>query len=397
MSMPRAVRHINETRALAALLKRGPMSRADLARYLGITRATASSIISTLTRAGYVEDEPEPDVERRKRTGRPSTLVSLRPEHAIFLGADIAVDRVSFAAIDMRSNIIVLEKSDFDCTKEGYISVSRFVSSGIMRIVSRLSSPQAVKGLCITVPGLVDFGGTVIRAPLLGWKDIPLKKAIQRLLPGINVTTLENDANAFAVENIQSGNRSDKLDAVYVFIDAGVGGCIISNGNILRGHDGYAGEIGHIIVGEEGFSPQRSIKGSLESFISRPALLSRHRFYGGNARSMDEFISLLKDNETAARSALSDWAYFLGRGLATLISILNPERIIFGGDVASVLSFAEADVQASIRQHLLESAHKTIIEISSIGTEAPAIGAALMQHREFFSLDNEILFGASPD
>jgi predicted NBD/HSP70 family sugar kinase len=398
MSMPRAVRHINEARALSALLKRGPMSRADLARDLGVTRATASSIVGSLMGSGYVADGPVQDeADRQRRTGRPSTLVSLRPGHAVFLGAGIAVDHVAFAAIDLGASPIFSTSVPFDCAGNDYGAVARFVAETVLDLATAaIGDMRSVQGLGVAVPGPVDFHGNVMRAPLLGWRNVPLMRAVPDHLPGIPVAHLDNDANAFAIADVNRNGRPEKLDAIYLFIEDGVGGCIMHDGAILRGSHGCGGELGHIIVGETGYMPAPTIEGSLESFVARPALLARHGWYGGKAASIPALLEALGNGEPAARRAVDDWAHFLGRGLSTLVSAIDPEIVIIGGEVASVFPFARDVVEGSMRKHLLEDSQSVAIELTPMGVEASAYGVALIQHKQFFALDREVVFGASP-
>jgi predicted NBD/HSP70 family sugar kinase len=396
MSMPRTVRHINETRALTALLKRGPMSRADLARDLGITRATASSIVQSLSDTGFIYDDPIKPNACNRRTGRPSTLVRLRSDHAIFLGASVGVKHVSFATVDMTGEAISSSDIELDVATLELSALSEIIATNVRRLARSVQNAAAIQGLSLAVPGPVNRDGVVMRAPLLGWTGVPLKRLVQEALPEIPVTNVDNDANAFAIAEMHREGRQDNLDAVYLFVEDGVGGCVVHRGSILLGHDGFAGELGHIIVGEIGFDPRPTIRGSLESFVARSALLARHRSYGGSGDTLRAFIELLGAGETAARLALDDWAIYLGRGLATLVSVFNPERIILGGAVTAVFPFARQAVERNIRENLLHGAPDAPIERAELGSGAPAYGAALIQHKQFFALDEEILFGVSP-
>ncbi len=396
MSMPRAFRHINEARALSALLKRGPMSRADLARDLSVTRATASSIVGSLMESGYLAEEAGSDTERQRRTGRPSTLVSLRSQHAIFLGVGIALDRIAFAAIDLGANLVFDTTLPFNCAGSDYRAVAAFVARTIRDISASVANdPGSIQGLNVAVPGLADFHGSVMRAPLLGWRNVPLKQAIEDHLQGLSVANLDNDANAFAIADMHRNQRPEDLDAVYLFIEDGVGGCVMHDGAILRGHNGYGGELGHIIVGEIGFAPNPTIRGSLESFIARPALLARHRSYGGDAETISDLVEALRDGDVAARLAVKDWSVFLGRGLSTLVSALDPSMVVIGGEVSSIFPFARDLVVESLRQHLLAESQDVSIELSPMGVEASAYGAALIQHKQYFAIDSDMLFRAS--
>ena len=181
------------------------------------------------------------------------------------------------------------------------------------------------------------------------------------------------------------GKRPDLREAIYVFIDAGIGGCLVSNGEILRGHAGCAGEIGHIIVGENGYFSPTKVSGTLESYVARQAVLSHYRKMGGTANSISMFISDLDAGKDDAKKVLADWSYHLGRGVATLTSILNPERVVFGGSVARLFGYAEDSVVENLRAHLMPYSFEPILERSKSGMESPAIGAARMLHRDFFA------------
>ena len=388
MSKPKAVRQINEIRTLEALLKKGPMSRADLARELSITRATASSLVSSLEEAGFLEEQSDPVEEKPNRTGRPSILISLKPDHAIFLGSYITVGRIILAAIDLSAMVFEIDILDYDPAEFAEPNqIASLMSERIEAFVGGLPYPQNVKGLKIAVPGLVDLDSTIVRAPMLGWRNVSFKELMQTQLPNIEICGLDNDANAFAFEELYLGKRSQLREAIYVFIDAGVGGCLVSDGEILRGFDGYAGEIGHIIVGDEGYFSPTDVKGTLESYIARKGILARFQSLGGEARSISDFIERYEAGDAAARQTLADWSFYLGRGIATMTSMLNPERIILGGAVARLHKFADQQVIDSVRAHLMPNSREPIIERSKIGAEAPAIGAARMLHRDFFAFD----------
>ncbi|ADZ93159.1 ROK family transcriptional regulator [Marinomonas mediterranea] len=395
MVMPRAVRHINETRALEALLDLGAMSRADLARELGVTRSTASSIVASLMASGLVIDEASPPDSNPIRTGRPSKRVELHPKHAIFLGADIGVGRITIAAIDLASNVVALETVNYDLADTSPSVVTTLLAKEVSSLVLKLGLREAIKGLSISVPGVVDLKGRVIRAPLLEWKNVPILDLLKTSLPDITIARVDHDANAFAVADLNSRKDSPVSEAVYIFADAGVGGCVVSGGNILRGFNGYGGEIGHIVVGERGYFHPTPVDGSFESFVSRDAILARYRELGGKAESISEFLKSLTDKDPIALQVINDWSHYLGRGIATLTSILNPEKIYIGGGLGPLLNLAHSQVIESMRKHLLPDSYEPQIELSELGIEAPAIGAAMMLHREFFEFDTKMLFGTS--
>jgi predicted NBD/HSP70 family sugar kinase len=395
MSMPHAVRHINKIRALEALFRMTQLSRSDIARELGLTRSTASSIVSDLVHEGIVTEDEDDSVDRGARTGRPGVSVRLKPNYAVFLGADIGVGRLTVVALDLTATVIAQATRSFDLGQADPDTVVDELALLIQTVMGKLPTRGTVRGLNLTVPGLLDHHGKILRAPILRWSDVPIVEMLRSRLPDLTAIEAENDANAFAMAELYRAGTSAPSNAIYIFLDAGVGGAIVSHGQLLRGHDGFAGEIGHIFVGEQSFVPMSILPGSLESFVGREAVLARCRFHGGVAQTIEEFVATLIAKSPAATSTVADWSLYLGRGLATLTSAFDPAKIVLGGPIAALFPFGEQDVLASMRNHLLPSQPSPSIERSPIGAEGPAIGAAAILHRRMLSFDENIVFNGA--
>lgn len=393
MSMPRAVRHINEIRALEALLRRGGMSRADLARQLGLTRSTASSIVNTLTTEGLVIEDEEQDA-RDNRAGRPGTLVRLRGEHGLFIGVELGVGRLSVVALDFAASVVAERHETFAAAETEPERLAARVADQVDGLCKALGGYDRLHGICVAVPGAVDREGRVMRAPLLGWRDVAILPMIAAHLSKRPLLTAENDANAFAMAEVYRQPARPGPMELYVFLDAGLGGAILAGGETLRGHGGYAGEFGHVLVGQEGFVDMATLPGSLETFVGREAVLARHRFHGGGARDIAEFLELLEMGEAAARATLADWAHYLGLGLAALANILDPGRIVLGGPVAALYGHCREPVAVAMARHVLIGQPLPEIVLSELGHGGPAIGAACLLHKRLLSVDQEIVFGA---
>lgn len=395
MSMPRAVRHINEVRILASLYRNGTTTRADLARELGLMRSTVGNLVVGLIEQGLVSETEVSGSTPGGRTGRPGQLVQLNATHAAFIGADIGVGHMSVVAVDLlgrpvRSRTVAFEPTfgDVDKAIDGLASLVR-------ALMKQLPAEQQVQGICVTVPGLVDREGVVLRAPVLGWNAVPVQQLLAARLKWSGVLTSENDANAFAAAELYGRSPQDSADALFVYLDAGVGGGLASQGKLLRGHRGYAGEIGHIHLGEHGFDPDTAVQGSFESYVARDAVLARYQHHGGADDGLQGFLAALSAQAPAALRTISEWAWWLGRGLASLISVLDPGRIVLGGPVAALYAHAEREVLESIKKHLVLPFTLPAIEASTLGTEACALGGAMMLHHAHLSIDERIVYGSA--
>ena len=394
--MPQSVRHINEIRVLRALFEQEGMSRADLARQLGLTRSTIGNIVNNLVASGSIlEKVIAEDAEGSARIGRPSQGLELNREHACFIGADIGAERLNVAALDLMGKDIgsLSEAYDFRSLTPEEVIVR--VCDLIKGLTSRLDIPSRLRGLCVTLPGLVDRQGTLIRAPAIGWRNVPVKDLIHRHSTFDGRILIENDANAFAAGELFRGRLPEKGNTLFALLETGVGGAIVSDGYLLRGNRGYAGEIGHIFIGDTGYSNISSMPGTLESFVGLRGLLARDRIHGGQAETLGDFIEAVKAGHPAALKAKADWSHWLGRGLAALVSILDPESIVIGGSLVALIPFAEKEIVQAIVTHLLPGHPHPLIRTSERGADGPAIGGAVILLRDFLAIDEQVVFAGT--
>lgn len=394
MSMPRAVRHINEIRALEVILRQGKVSRANIARQLGLTRSTASSIVAGLADEGLViEDSLHED--KGAGTGRPGTFVRLNPKHGVFLGADIGVGRITIVALDFAGTIVTRRHFHFKPFKKDSDKIFGQLATCVNKVLRELEADYIPRGLCVIVPGVIDKSGVVLRAPFLGWRNAPILDRLAALLPAIPVIVAENDANAFAMADGYASHNPHNDTDVYLFLDAGIGGAVVASGQLLRGHDGYAGEFGHIILGEQGFVRLATPAGSFESFVGLEAVLARFGHYGGTAEDLEAFMTAARLRQKAAMKTIEDWSFYLGRALAMLCSVFNPSKIVLGGPLGQLFDLCSDEVTGFLRGNLLDDHPVPPVILSGLGLEGPALGGASMLHRQMFSVDENLVFRAN--
>ncbi|MDY0747297.1 ROK family transcriptional regulator [Paucibacter sp. R3-3] len=392
--MPRAVRHINEVRVIDALYRQGTSTRADLARDLGLMRSTVGNLIAGLVEQGIVLEREVSGSTPGGRAGRPGQHVQLNPGHSAIFGADIGIGHLSVVAVDLGGRLIESKTVEFEGLQSDVEQTVRKLADMVRRAVKRLPAGQTPRGLCVAAPGLIDRDRQVLmRAPMLNWHDLPVGRLLRDALKWDDEVTLENDANAFAAAEVYGRRWGSVDEALFVYVDAGVGGGLVSQGKLQRGHNGYAGEIGHIHLGEQGFDPKTALEGSFESYVGRSAVLARYRHHGGKAWTLAEVVTALEAGQGAARKVAEEWAWWFGRGMASLISVLNPGRVVLGGAVAQIYRHVEAEVVASIRKHSVTPYPLPPLEMSTLGDDACAIGAAMTLHRSMLDFDKRLVFG----
>ncbi len=383
MTMPSTVRQMNEARVFKRLLAGGPMTRADLARDLSLTRSTIGNLVSSLITQSHVIEIEDPATEAEARRGRPGTYVSPNPDFGLFLGLDISALHLRLCAVDLLGEVQHVQSVYVDRGAHAPAEMVARAGEMLDRFKTGLPDPSIVRGLNVAVPGVIDLHGTVLRAPPLGWRGVALRDMLQARLPDIKVNALVNDANAFAFADWQKQGVPGLSNVVYIYLDEGVGGCIICDNRLVVGAEGFAGEIGHIRVGEGGFCNLTGVGGAMENFISRRAVLQRYRDLGGCAAGLTDFLDALTRDSPRARQVLAEWAGYAGIGISILAAILNPQKVILGGRVALLLPHAAAQIEARLAQLLLPDAPRPAVEMSPLGPDATTLGTALMLHAAY--------------
>jgi len=393
--MPRAVRHINEVRILDSLYHKGTSTRADLARELGLMRSTVGNLIAGLIEQGIAFESEVSGSTPGGRAGRPGQLVQLNPAHSAFIGADIGVGQLSVVAVDLLGRPFISRSAAFVPAQRTVDETVTALGAIVRAIMKQLPGEQTVRGICVTVPGFVDREGVALLTPILGWKSVPIQKLLASKLKWSGALAAENDAKAFAAADLYGRSPGAGVDALFVYLDAGVGGGLVSRGQLLRGHSGYAGEVGHIHLGEHGFDPATPLQGSFESYVGRNAVLARFKHHGGSGDQLADFVAALSAQAPAALRTISEWAWWMGRGLASLISVLNPGRIVLGGPVAALYLDAQQEVVESIKRHLAVPSMLPGIEVSDLGPDACAIGGAMILHHRLLAIDERLVYGGA--
>ncbi|RUT31375.1 ROK family transcriptional regulator [Arsenicitalea aurantiaca] len=400
MATPQSVRHLNEIRALNVLFRTEGMSRADLARALGLNRSTTGNIIANLRADALVIERPDmarPDGETR--TGRPGIHIEIDALGAYFIGAEIGVDRLTVLAIDLAAREVARRSIDFSTALETPEAGIARIAGMIGEIIAMLPDPGLIRGLCVALPALLDPEGVVVNGLILGWQDVRLRDGLAERLPVELPIHIENDANAFAIAETYRDAAHQSETVAFMLIENGAGGGIVIGGRLFRGNFGLAGEFGQIAIGGEGFFRGRHKMGHLESYIGKDAIVARYRANGGpQDAGLEQLLEALARRDKIALLTARDWGSRLALGLVQVASVLNPGQIILGGSVAPVFAAVAEEVEAAMRAEFIEGFPMPRILVSSLGQEGPALGAALLLHQRMLSVDESLIYpGAAPE
>jgi glucokinase-like ROK family protein len=382
-----------QAKVLKMLRDEGQLSRVELADRLGVSRTTMASEVARLAELGLAEGAGP----AASRGGRRSTLVDLSSE-VRFVGIAIGATAVSVAVTDGRLTVLGQRYVDMD-VRLG----PEHVLAKSLELTRKVLAEQGVvrpAGVGIGVPGPVDFhGGVPVSPPIMpGWDGYPVRDAMAREL-GCPVL-LDNDVNVMALGEQHSGVAKSARDFLFVKIGTGIGCGIVVDGQLYRGVDGCAGDIGHIRVEEFGPTCACGNTGCLEAFFGGAAL-ARDALAAARSQRSPALAALLAENgeltaaDVAAAVAqgdpyavqmIRDGGHRVGWVLASLVSFFNPGLIVIGGRVARLGHPLLAEIRGVVYRRSLPLATGNLpVVLSEMGDDAGVVGAAALISEAVFA------------
>ncbi|MTD57859.1 ROK family protein [Amycolatopsis pithecellobii] len=371
---PDDVRRHNRAALLRRLHVDGPSTRASLATALGLNRSTIKALVDGLAEDGVVEERVP---AQRSGAGRPSLLVLPQPQAAVVLAIDIRVERAAMALVGIGGQILGRDS----WRARGSHGEPTEVFTKIMDYVGPLVAEQEVGPVAVgvSVPGVVRRSdGYVHEAPNLHWADVPLGGWLSHALK--LPVHMGNDAELGAMAEHLRGIARGADDVVYLGVDVGVGGGVISNGVSLRGAGGHhIGEIGHMVVKPGGRPCYCGSRGCWETEIGERALC---RALGIEEDSpvgaiVAELRALGESGDTVL-AKLDEFVEWLALGLANVVNLLCPQLVVLGDLFTALPAPLVARVEKMVRERSLVSRALggAKVATSKLGSDAKLLGAA---------------------
>jgi glucokinase-like ROK family protein len=382
------VRELNLSLVLRHIHTEAPVSRAQIAQATGLNKSTVSSLVESLLERKLIYETGMNSVG----AGRPATMLEINPQAGGIICVELGVDFVAVAVTDFTGNILWRKTETANPTDAHEKTLAQTLELAKKAIDFCKKKGLHLFGLGLAMPGTVDLDeGTLIFAPNLQWRNVPLRTFFSEHT-GLKVF-IENDANAAAVAEHLFGAARQSQNFIFVFAGIGIGGGLFLDGNLYRGEVGYAGEIGHSPIMAEPFqSPCHcGNRGCWEAYANQYSIIRRVQARLEAKRSsiipqlMEEqdapmSLSIIKQAADAGDEevieALSETGTAMGIGFATLLNILNPEKIILGGPLSIVGNYLLPSAKNAATKHALpEMRPKVDILLSSFGEDASLIGA----------------------
>jgi glucokinase len=294
------------------------------------------------------------------------------------IGVDLGGTNLRAAAISADGNVLEKISGSTDL-HDGREAVIADIVDAINQLKAKCGSDK-LAGVGIGVPGfiLIEEGVIVGSNNLPEFDHFPIRDDIEQKL-GTRIF-LENDANAAALGEKWMGAGRDVQDLILLTLGTGVGGGIISDGRVIHGHVGMAGELGHITVIPTGNPCGCGNYGCLEKHASATAIAAMARMMQlGDDLTAEDVYKLAKDGDEKARMIFHTTGMMLGIALATLINIFNfPLYLLSGGVLAGWDQFAPSMMAEVQKRSFTYRNTKTRVEKATLGKEAGLFGAAYL-------------------
>jgi len=349
-------REINRTIAFNLIRTKQPISRADLARLMGIRRGAASLLVNELIQDGVVFEGATGEARR----GRKPTFLYIDSRKRCVVAVDIRPTRTFVMVTDLVGHQLAGVTS-FPTQRDP----RKFVADLAKRVKAILLEHKDLgrcQGVGVVVPGMVESGaGRVLLAPNLGWRDVELRDPIAAAL-GLKVQ-IENSGKACALSQLwATRDASAPSNYVYINVSDGLGVGIVLGGELVRGQHNIAGEFGHVPLNVDGPRCGCGATGCWEAYVSNLATLSR--YFGRDLRerpvpsdvaalTIEDLIARARGGDGKALAALLSTGRYLGLGLGSVVNAIDPSLVYIGGEITAAWDLIEATARAGLAERAL--------------------------------------------
>lgn len=372
----------------------GDLSIADISIELGASIPTVTKLLNELIDDGFIEDLGKLGTSG----GRKPNIYGLCASAGYLIGVDIRRHHISVAVTDFKGNSIdyqedipfALESSEESFRKMSDLLISHITKLGI--------SKDMVLAYGINLTGRVNCNTGFSFSYFIG-EEKPLDATLEEMLG--NRVFIDNDSRAMTYGEYICGAGNGERNMLFINLSWGLGMGMILDGKLSYGKSGFSGEIGHFPFRDNDIICRCGKIGCLETVASGSAIhrvfleklkegrtsVLRPKYERGEEISLDEIIDAVKDEDVLAIEAIEITGRELGRAIAGLINIFNPELVVIGGRLAVAKDYLMLPIMGAINKYSLIVVSKdTILKFSKLGTRGGALGACMLSRSKLLGL-----------
>ena len=367
---PAGLRAANRARVLQAVHRSGELTQAGLSAATGLAPATVSNIVRELAAAAAIE------VADDVRGGRRVRVVRRPPGAGAVAGIDVGRRHVRVAVADLAHRVLAEDRAELppDHDAAAGLSVARALLDDVLAAAG--VDRAALLGAGLGIPAPVDGATGAVGAPgiLPGWVGVDATAQARDRL-GVPVW-VDNDANLGTLAERRWGVLAGVDDAVYLKLSEGVGAGLVLGGALHRGPRGTAGEIGHVVVEPDGAVCRCGNRGCLETVASTSTVVGLLAPLLGDATEVADVVDAAAAGHAPSVRVLADTGARVGTALGAFCSVLTPDRVVIGGELAQAGGLLIDPLTAALHRSALPgSTTGTDVVVAALGDRAHVLGA----------------------
>lgn len=384
------MRQLNVSMVLELIRKKGPISRSEIAEISNLTPATVSNISKELLSFNFIEETSLGE----STGGRPPIMLKLNSESAFVIGINLGPGNIEGIVTNIEGKIIrktVMKLGRVD-ENTALIKIKELVEE----IIKDTDIPlEKVIGIGMAVHGIINAKEGILEyAPFYNWKNLDIKNIMEKYF---NIPVIiDNDVNAMALAENSFGIAKSISNFVTLFVGNGVGAGIIIQNSIYYGTHYSAGEIGHIVVNNNGPLCTCGNFGCLESLICDTTILSKYQKLvkegkveeekNINSLNVSDVYEGAKNGNIEAINLVKEAGQYLGIAIANLVNILNPKLIVISGNITVAEELIIKEIKKNVNRFALNNiSENTEIKLSTLKNNGASLGAISLVLKNFFN------------
>lgn len=364
----------------------GGISRVELARQMGLTRAAVTTIINDLEKSGIVREG-----EQHTSGGRRPIGLEINPNQGVVVGVDMGATHMNVILADYLAHVIKEKEIPFDIEDGPEICLGK-VDQVVRQVVSDAGlTMEQIHAYGVDVPGpIVSEAGRVSGPPIMpGWDEFPIREWLEDQWK--SMISLNNDAEMGALGEWAYGAGRGERNLAYIKVGTGIGAGLLLDGQIYRGTTGSAGEIGHTTINENGPICSCGNRGCLEAIAGGKAIARRAQdeiskgrrtqlIELGNIDSLNakDVIRAARQGDLLSQQIVAEAGVHLGTAIAGLVNLFNPSVVVVGGGVSQIGDLLLEPIRQTVHQRSLLVASRAVrVTASLLGRRSSAMGTVI--------------------
>ncbi|ULT57893.1 ROK family transcriptional regulator [Neobacillus drentensis] len=370
------LKKINRSLIISKIIEHGKISRADLSTITNLTKATISVQVANLLKEGIIVESQQ----EYNHVGRKPIMLSLNADAGYALGVDLDYQTITFTVSDILGNPVHSETLKVE--NSNYKEILQILIDHIREYKEKYSNSRfGIVGVVIGIHGTVKSDQTIGFVPQHQWHNKDLKGDLEKNLGMI--VYIENNANlcAFA-EKVFNCHRSENLISISMYSGIGLG--FLINGELVKGYQGYAGEMGHMIINPNGELCNCGNSGCWELYTSEVSFFKQlSKKLNKTKLTYKELENLIELRNPIVMTQMDVFIKYISIGLNNIINILNPDTVVFNSELLQLFPDVESKIKTNLKSSI--SNYKEFL-LSRLGRNACVLGACTLAIKNFLEI-----------